>query len=47
MYYLIFINIETAKIFIVVYIEYLSDELQLPNDELDVELLHKKYATLL
>ncbi|PHT53800.1 hypothetical protein CQW23_08262 [Capsicum baccatum] len=33
--------------FIVAYAEYLSDGLQVPNNELDVGLLHKRYAALL
>ncbi|PHT94504.1 hypothetical protein T459_02386 [Capsicum annuum] len=34
-------------LFVAAYTEYFSDGLQVPNDELDAELLHKKYATLL
>ncbi|PHU02085.1 hypothetical protein BC332_27336 [Capsicum chinense] len=33
--------------FVSAYVEYLSDRLQVPNDRLDVVLLHKRYATLL
>ncbi|PHT30804.1 hypothetical protein CQW23_29599 [Capsicum baccatum] len=33
--------------FVVVYAEYLSDGLQVPNDGLDVRLLRKRYATFL
>ncbi|PHT75553.1 hypothetical protein T459_19075 [Capsicum annuum] len=33
--------------FVTAYVEYLSDELQVPNDGLDVRLLHKRYAALL
>ncbi|PHU13914.1 hypothetical protein BC332_15119 [Capsicum chinense] len=33
--------------FIATYAEYLSDGLQVPNNGLDVGLLHKRYATLL
>ncbi|PHU22225.1 hypothetical protein BC332_07332 [Capsicum chinense] len=33
--------------FVATYAEYLSDELQVPNDGLDAGLLHKIYATLL
>ncbi|PHT36191.1 hypothetical protein CQW23_23891 [Capsicum baccatum] len=34
-------------LFIVDYTEYLSDGLQVPNDALDVRVLHKRYAALL
>ncbi|KAF3650730.1 hypothetical protein FXO38_16999 [Capsicum annuum] len=34
-------------LFVVAYIEYLSDGLQVPNDVLDVGLFHKIYASLL
>ncbi|KAF3642548.1 hypothetical protein FXO38_21050 [Capsicum annuum] len=34
-------------LFVATYVEYLSDGLQLPNDGLDFELLHKIYVTLL
>ncbi|PHT93720.1 hypothetical protein T459_01602 [Capsicum annuum] len=33
--------------FVAAYAEYLSDGLQVPNDELDVRLLHKRYVALL
>ncbi|PHT50952.1 hypothetical protein CQW23_10699 [Capsicum baccatum] len=33
--------------FVAAYAEYLSDDLQVPNDGLDAELLHKIYAALL
>ncbi|PHT67483.1 hypothetical protein T459_26970 [Capsicum annuum] len=33
--------------FVSAYVEYLSDRLQVPNDRLDVVLLHKRYAALL
>ncbi|PHT39164.1 hypothetical protein CQW23_22737 [Capsicum baccatum] len=33
--------------FVVAYAEYLSDGLQVPNDELDAGLLRKRYAALL
>ncbi|PHU12348.1 hypothetical protein BC332_19278 [Capsicum chinense] len=33
--------------FVVAYVEYFSDGLQVPNDGLDAGLLHKYYATLL
>ncbi|PHU16544.1 hypothetical protein BC332_17749 [Capsicum chinense] len=33
--------------FVSAYAEYLTDGLQVPNDGLDVELLHKRYAALL
>ncbi|PHT44307.1 hypothetical protein CQW23_18332 [Capsicum baccatum] len=33
--------------FVAAYAEYLSDELQVPNDGLDVGLLRKRYAALL
>ncbi|PHT50910.1 hypothetical protein CQW23_10657 [Capsicum baccatum] len=33
--------------FVTAYAEYLSDELQVPNDGLDAGLLHKRYAALL
>ncbi|PHU11905.1 hypothetical protein BC332_18835 [Capsicum chinense] len=33
--------------FVAAYAEYLSDGLQVPNDGLDVRLLHKRYASLL
>ncbi|KAF3643511.1 putative protein EIN4-like [Capsicum annuum] len=33
--------------FVAAYAEYLSDGLQVPNDGLDAELLHKRYAALL
>ncbi|PHT34060.1 hypothetical protein CQW23_25860 [Capsicum baccatum] len=35
------------SLFVAAYAEYLSDGLQVPNDELDVGLLHKRYATFL
>ncbi|PHT89751.1 hypothetical protein T459_04864 [Capsicum annuum] len=34
-------------LFVVAYAEYLSDGLQVPNDGLDVGLLHKRYAAIL
>ncbi|KAF3614320.1 hypothetical protein FXO38_35755 [Capsicum annuum] len=34
-------------LFVAVYAEYLSNELQVPNDGLDAELLHKRYSALL
>ncbi|PHU30207.1 hypothetical protein BC332_02300 [Capsicum chinense] len=34
-------------LFVAAYTEYFSDELQVPNDELDAGLLRKRYATLL
>ncbi|PHT49977.1 hypothetical protein CQW23_09724 [Capsicum baccatum] len=34
-------------LFVAAYTEYLSDGLQVPNDGLDAELLHKIYVTLL
>ncbi|PHT48111.1 hypothetical protein CQW23_12319 [Capsicum baccatum] len=34
-------------VFVAAYIKYLSDGLQISNNELDVELLHNRYATLL
>ncbi|KAF3661553.1 hypothetical protein FXO37_12891 [Capsicum annuum] len=33
--------------FVAAYVEYLSDGLQVPNDELDAGLFHKRYAALL
>ncbi|PHT55112.1 hypothetical protein CQW23_03598 [Capsicum baccatum] len=36
-----------SLVFVVAYVEYLSDGLQVPNDRLDAKLLHKIYATLL
>ncbi|PHT86201.1 hypothetical protein T459_08307 [Capsicum annuum] len=33
--------------FVAAYVEYLSDELQVPNDGLDAGLLRKRYAALL
>ncbi|PHT43554.1 hypothetical protein CQW23_17579 [Capsicum baccatum] len=33
--------------FVVAYAEYLSDGLQVPNNGLDAELLHKRYVALL
>ncbi|PHT64719.1 hypothetical protein T459_29144 [Capsicum annuum] len=33
--------------FVAAYVEYLSDELQVPNDGLDAGLLHKRYAAVL
>ncbi|PHT43057.1 hypothetical protein CQW23_17082 [Capsicum baccatum] len=33
--------------FVAVYAEYLNDELQVPNNGLDAELLHKRYVALL
>ncbi|PHU22277.1 hypothetical protein BC332_07384 [Capsicum chinense] len=34
-------------LFVAAYVEYLNDGLQVPNDELDVRLLRKRYASLL
>ncbi|PHT64318.1 hypothetical protein T459_31845 [Capsicum annuum] len=34
-------------LFVAAYVEYLRDELQVPNDELDARILCKRYATLL
>ncbi|PHU04595.1 hypothetical protein BC332_25417 [Capsicum chinense] len=34
-------------LFIIAYTEYLSDGLQVPNDALDVRVLHKRYIALL
>ncbi|PHU29106.1 hypothetical protein BC332_01199 [Capsicum chinense] len=34
-------------LFVAAYAEYLNDELQVPNDGIDVGLLHKRYAALL
>ncbi|PHT34636.1 hypothetical protein CQW23_26436 [Capsicum baccatum] len=34
-------------LFVAAYAKYLSDGLQVPNDELDARLLHKRYAALL
>ncbi|PHT28818.1 hypothetical protein CQW23_31585 [Capsicum baccatum] len=34
-------------LFVAAYAEYLSDELQVPNDGLDAGLLHKRYSALL
>ncbi|PHU01067.1 hypothetical protein BC332_30854 [Capsicum chinense] len=34
-------------LFVAAYVEYLSNGLQVPNDELDAGLLHKRYAALL
>ncbi|KAM3344712.1 hypothetical protein P3S68_024421 [Capsicum galapagoense] len=41
------ISILDCSLFVAAYVECLSYGLQVPNDGLDVELLHKIYATLL
>ncbi|PHU22586.1 hypothetical protein BC332_07693 [Capsicum chinense] len=41
------IGILNYGVFVVAYAKYLTDGLQVPNDGLDVELLRKRYATLL
>ena len=43
----IFLKHRDCGPFVASYAEYLSDELQVPNDGLDVGLLHKRYAALL
>ncbi|PHU07880.1 hypothetical protein BC332_24369 [Capsicum chinense] len=40
-------HIRNCGLFIATYAKYLGDELQVPNDGLDVGLLHKRYAALL
>ncbi|PHT96565.1 hypothetical protein BC332_34509 [Capsicum chinense] len=41
------IGILDCSPFVAAYAEYLSDELQVPNDGLDAKLLHERYAALL
>ncbi|PHT40130.1 hypothetical protein CQW23_18984 [Capsicum baccatum] len=41
------IGILDCGLFVAAYAEYLSDELQVPNDELDAKLLRKRYTVLL
>ncbi|PHU04569.1 hypothetical protein BC332_25391 [Capsicum chinense] len=41
------IGILDCDLFVDAYTEYLSDKLQVPNDKLDVGLLHKRCAALL
>ncbi|PHT36142.1 hypothetical protein CQW23_23842 [Capsicum baccatum] len=36
-----------CSLYVATYAEYLSDGLQVPNDKINVELLRKRYATLL
>ncbi|PHU27320.1 hypothetical protein BC332_05652 [Capsicum chinense] len=43
----VFLDQKELQSFVAVYAEYLSDELQVPNDGLDVGLLCKRYAALL
>ncbi|PHU01155.1 hypothetical protein BC332_30942 [Capsicum chinense] len=38
---------QDCSLFVAAYAEYLSDGLQVPNNEIDAELLRKRYATLL
>ncbi|PHT68965.1 hypothetical protein T459_28452 [Capsicum annuum] len=39
-------SLKNCGLFVAAYAEYLSDRLQVSNDELDVRLFHKIYATL-
>ncbi|KAF3646974.1 hypothetical protein FXO38_18874 [Capsicum annuum] len=41
------IGILNCSLFVAAYVEYLSDELKVPNDGIDAKLLRKIYATLL